>query len=68
MNEKKRLVEKSSDVTEAKSEKNWKAKLIGIVLSFLSALLLLILNTIIRYKKLHFNDVLLVRAVIQNRK
>ena len=59
------MLEKSSDVTEAKSEKNWKAKLIGIVLSFLSALMLLILNTIMKYKKLHFNDVLLVRAVIQ---
>ena len=59
------MLEKSSDVSEAENEKNWKAKLVGVGLSFLSAFMLLILNTIVKYKKLHFNDVLLVRAVLQ---
>ena len=63
--ERKRLLEKSSDVAEKENEKKWKAKLVGITLSFLSAFMLLILNTIVKYKKLHFNDVLLVRAVLQ---
>ena len=59
------MLEKSSDVAEAENEINWKAKLVGVGLSFLSAFMLLILNTIVKYKKLHFNDVLLVRAVLQ---
>ena len=59
------MLEKSSDVAEKENEEKWKAKLVGITLSFLSAFMLLILNTIVKYKKLHFNDVLLVRAVLQ---
>ena len=59
------MLKKSSDATEAENRKNGKAKLIGIALSFLSAFMLLIINTIVKYTKLHFNDVLLVRAVLQ---
>ena len=59
------MLKKNSDKIEEENEKTWKLKLIGISLSFSSALMLLILNTIVQYENLHFDDVLLVRVVLQ---
>ena len=59
------MLKKYSDKLEEENEKTWKSKLIGISLSFSSALMLLILNTIVQYENLHFDDVLLVRVVLQ---
>ena len=43
----------------------WKSKSVGVCLSFLSALVLLAQNTTLQKMNLHFNDVLLARAVLQ---
>lgn len=59
------MLKKYSEKVEEENEKTWKSKLFGMSLSFSSAVMLLILNTIVQYKHLHFDDVLFVRVVLQ---
>ena len=50
---------------EEKTVANWKSTLLGVFSKLLAAFSLLILNTIVRKMKLHYDDVLLVRAIVQ---
>ena len=58
-------MEKSGGHVNEEVENKWKSKSLGVCLSFLSALVLLTQNTILQKMNLHFNDVLLMRAVLQ---
>ena len=58
-------MEKSEDHNNDEIENNGKPRLKGICLAFLSATLLLAQNTILQKIKVHFNDALLVRALLQ---
>ena len=59
-------MEKPKGIVEEESEKTWTSKLAGVLLSLFSALGLLSLNAIVQKMKLHFDDVLFVRAVLQS--
>ena len=58
------LLEKSGGRNDEELEANWRPKLLGIFLSIFSCLGLLTLNTIVQKMKLHYADVLFVRAVL----
>ena len=58
-------MEKSECHVNEEGENKWKSKSLGVCLSFLSALVLLTQNTILQKMNLHFNDVLLIKAVVQ---
>ena len=59
------LLGKPRDCIGEELESIWKSRLLGICLSFCSVFMLLIHNTIVQYYHLHFNDVLLVRVMLQ---
>ena len=58
-------MEKSGSHLNEEAENNWKSKLIGIFLAYLSAFVLLAQNTVLQKMNLHFNDALLLRAFLQ---
>ena len=60
------LLNKSSGSSNEDYGKKWMSKLLGICLSLFSCFCLITLNTIVQKLKLHFADVLLVRAVLQS--
>ena len=50
---------------DEEQERKWRQKLWGICLSFFSCSMLLTMNAIVQKLKLHFDDVLFARAVVQ---
>ena len=59
------LLGKPRDCSGEELESNWKSKLLGICLAFCSVFMLLVINTIVQYYHLHYNDVLLFRVMLQ---
>ena len=56
------LKQSKDNLTETKVV-DWKIRFIGICLTFLQALLLLCMNTMVKKMELHYNDVMLIKSI-----